>query len=69
MFFHKKERPLADELTEARNNLRRELEILRGAPQIKVPPGANNRALIETLEGELREIEDALANLEKDNPS
>jgi hypothetical protein len=66
MWWHRKAKPLREQLIAARDNLNRELEILRGAPQIKVPPGANNRALIDKLESELREIDAELANLGAD---
>jgi hypothetical protein len=59
----RKRKPLRQELINARLNIERQLEILRGAPQIKVTPSPDNRSLIETLEEELREIDEAIANL------
>lgn len=53
------ERPLDEQLTEARDRVRRELEILRSPSSIG--GGADNRSVIADLEKELAELEDALA--------
>ena len=52
--------PLHDQLIEARDRLRRELEILRAPSSIGGAP--DSRSVVAALEQELREIEDALAN-------
>jgi hypothetical protein len=51
---------LRAELIEARDRLRRELEILQ-APS-SIGGGADNAGVIAALEDELRQIEQALAN-------
>lgn len=65
-WWRKEEKPLKRQLVDARLNLQRQLEILRDAPQIKVTPSPDNQALIATLEAELRDIEQAIADLEAD---
>jgi hypothetical protein len=54
------DRPLREQLVEARDRIRRELEILR-APS-SIGGGADSRSVIADLERELAGIEDALAN-------
>ena len=54
------DRELRAELIEARDKLRRELEILQ-APS-SIGGGADNSAVIAALEDELRQIAQALAN-------
>ena len=60
---------LRDELTKAKRDLGRQLEILQSPA---VPAGIfalrppDNRAVIATLQAQLREIEEALANLGSD---
>ncbi len=54
------EEPLRPQLIEARDRLRRELEILLAPSSIGGSP--DNRSVIADLETELREIEQALAN-------
>jgi hypothetical protein len=62
------QKPLRAQLTEARDTLRRELEILQSpsTPGV-VGGGPDNRAMIASLEAELRELTEALANLEPDD--
>ena len=55
------DKDLRVQLTEARDKIRRELEIL-SAPS-SIGGGADDRSVVADLETELREIEDALANL------
>jgi hypothetical protein len=52
--------PLREQLTEARDRIRRELEILISPSSIG--GGADSRSVIAALEQELAEIEAALAN-------
>ncbi|HEX3886942.1 MAG TPA: hypothetical protein VHW05_05555 [Phenylobacterium sp.] len=52
--------PLKAQLVEARDRIRRELEVLISPSTIG--GGADSRGVIAALETELREIEDALAN-------
>ncbi len=54
------ETPIRDQLIEARDRIRRELEILISPSSIG--GGADNRSVIADLEKELGEIEEALAN-------
>jgi hypothetical protein len=54
------DRDLKRQLVEARDKLRRELEIL--ISPTNVGGGADNREAIALLQAELRQIEDALAN-------
>jgi hypothetical protein len=54
------DRELKAQLVEARDKLRRELEIL--ISPTNVGGGADNREAIALLQAELRQIEDALAN-------
>ncbi|HZZ69611.1 MAG TPA: hypothetical protein VFE18_15680 [Phenylobacterium sp.] len=54
------EEPLREQLIEARDRLRRELEVLLSPSTIG--GGADSRSVIAALETELREIEAALAN-------
>ena len=54
------DRDLRRELTEARDKVRRELEIVRFPTN--VGGGADNREVIAQLEAELAELEAALAN-------
>ncbi len=54
------DKALRAELTEARDKLRRELEILQ-APS-SIGGGADSRSVIAAMEDELRQIEQALAN-------
>jgi hypothetical protein len=54
------DRELRAQLVEARDKLRRELEIL--ISPTNVGGGADNREAISLLQAELRQIEDALAN-------
>jgi hypothetical protein len=54
------DRELKRQLAEARDRLRRELEIL--ISPTNVGGGADNREAISLLQAELRQIEDALAN-------
>ena len=65
MWWRRKEKPLREQLTEARDNLQRQLEIL-GYP-VRNTRNSRNEALIATLEAELREIEDLLANLKAED--
>jgi hypothetical protein len=53
------DRELRSKLTEAREKLRRELEILK-SPSTG-GGGADNRSAIAALEAELQQVEDALA--------
>jgi hypothetical protein len=53
------DRPLDEQLMEARDRVRRELEILRSPSSIG--GGADNRSVVADLEKELAELEDALA--------
>ncbi len=54
------DRELKAQLVEARDKLRRELEIL--ISPTNVGGGADNREAISLLQAELRQIEDALSN-------
>jgi hypothetical protein len=56
------ERPLREQLDEAIARVRRELEILF-APS-SIGGGADNRSVIADLEKELRELQEARANLD-----
>ena len=53
-------KPLREQLTEARDRIRREREVLM-APS-SIGGGADSRSVIAALERELAEIEAALAN-------
>jgi hypothetical protein len=55
-----KDEPLREQLMEARDRIRRELEILRSPSSIG--GGADSRSVIAALQSELAEIEAALAN-------
>jgi hypothetical protein len=57
------DRALRSELSEARFAIQRQLEILRYPSTIRGGPPAN-REIVKRLEGQLKEIEEALANLE-----
>jgi len=67
MWCRRKEKPLRVQLTEARDNLRRQLEILRNPSRPSRVMQPDNDTLIDTLEAELREIEDSLANLKAED--
>ena len=67
MWWRRKEKPLRVQLTEARDNLRRQLEILRNPSRPSRVTQPDNDTLIDTLEAELREIEDSLANLKAED--
>jgi hypothetical protein len=54
------EKPIREQLMEARDKVRRELEILE-APS-SIGGGADNRSVIAELRAELHELEEALAN-------
>jgi len=54
------DKPIREQLLEARDRIRRELEILM-APS-SIGGGADSRSVIAALEKELAQIEDALAN-------
>ena len=54
------EKPLREQLLEARDKIRRELEILSSPSSIG--GGADNRSVIAALESELGQIEEELAN-------
>jgi len=57
---------LREQLTEAKRNLSRQLEILQSPATVVGKPGLvppDNRALIAELQRQLREINEALANL------
>jgi len=61
---------LRDQLIEAKRNLGRQLAILEGPATVAGKPGMrppDNRSLIASLQAQLREIDDALANLKDDN--
>jgi len=55
------EKPLREQLTEAIDKVRRELEIL-AAPS-SIGGGSDDRSVVADLEAELRELEAARANL------
>jgi hypothetical protein len=58
---------LREQLLEAKRNLTRQLEVLQSPATVTgnvVPP--DNRALITELQGQLREIKEAIANLDSD---
>lgn len=57
------EKSLREQLVEARDKVRRELEILRSPSTIG--GGADSRSVVADLEAELHELEEALA----DNPT
>jgi hypothetical protein len=67
MWWRRKEKPLREQLTEARDNLRRQLEILQNPSRSGRNTRPDNDALIDTLGAELREIEDSLANLKAED--
>jgi hypothetical protein len=52
--------PLREQLMEARDRIRRELEILRSPSSIG--GGADSRSVVAALQSELAQIEAALAN-------
>jgi hypothetical protein len=52
--------PLREQLMDARDRIRRELEILRSPSSIG--GGADSRSVVAALQSELAEIEAALAN-------
>jgi len=54
------DKPIREQLVEARDKIRRELEILMSPSSIG--GGADNRDVIAQLQAELREIEAELAN-------
>lgn len=54
------DKSIRDQLIEARDKIRRELEILLSPSSIG--GGADNRSVIAALESELRQIEEQLAN-------
>lgn len=54
------DKSLHDQLIEARDKIRRELEILISPSSIG--GGADNRSVIAALQDELRQIEEQLAN-------
>jgi hypothetical protein len=54
------EKPIHEQLVEARDKIRRELEILISPSSIG--GGADNRSVIAELQDELRQIEEQLAN-------
>jgi hypothetical protein len=54
------EKSLREQLVEARDKVRRELEILQTPSSIG--GGADDRSVVADLESELRELEEALAN-------
>ena len=54
------DQPIREQLMEARDKIRRELELLITPSSIGGP--ADSRSVIAALEAELAEIEDALAN-------
>ena len=54
------ERPIGEQLMEARDRIRRELELL--ITPSSIGGGADSRSVIAALESELAQIEDALAN-------
>jgi hypothetical protein len=59
---------LREELVEARKNLRRQLELLQSPATIAGNPGLappDNRALVAELEDQLRQINEAIANLDQ----
>jgi hypothetical protein len=60
------ERPLRVQLIEARDKLRREIEILQSPSGIGRAPDCGDE--MAALETELREIEDALSDLGPDEP-
>jgi hypothetical protein len=68
MWWDRKKRPeppLREQLIEARDNLRRQIEVLQAGPSSVGKGGEfiDNSALIDELSNTLREIEDGLANL------
>lgn len=54
------DRPIGEQLMEARDRIRRELELLIAPSSIGGP--ADSRSVIAALEAELAQIEDQLAN-------
>jgi hypothetical protein len=60
--FSAEDSALRSELSEARFTIQRQLELLRAPPLRAGPPG--NREIVKRLESQLKEIEEALANLE-----
>lgn len=53
---------LREQLTEARDRVRRQLEILKGSASSR---WGDNRSVIAELEQELRELNEALADLDR----
>ena len=58
-----KQKPLRQELIEARSKVRRELENLQSGAQTNIPLAPDNRSVIAALEAELHEIDEALADM------
>jgi hypothetical protein len=59
---------LREELVEARKNLGRQLEVLQSPATVAgnlAPP--NNRALVAGLQEQIRQINEAIANLDSDD--
>jgi hypothetical protein len=61
LFEEKPEKSLRDQLLEARDNIRRQIEICERPSGMRSPPDYRNE--IAELEAELTQIEEALANL------
>ena len=59
------EKPLRDQLDEAIDKVRRELEILESPSSIG--GGADSRSVVAALQSELRELEEARAGLGPDD--
>ncbi len=65
MWWKKKpEPPLRDQLVEARDKLRRQLDLLNGPPAGNRSHWGDNGAVIADLEAELAEIEQALTQMD-----
>lgn len=60
----KKRKTLRDDLCEARDRVRRQLQILKGMPSTGDLWG-DNRSVIAKLETELSELNEALADLDR----
>jgi hypothetical protein len=58
-------KPLREQMTEAMEKIRQQLEILRAGPTLG--EAADDRSLIAELEAEFRALEESRANLSSEN--
>jgi hypothetical protein len=71
MWWHKKskpEKPLREQLVEACENVRHQIDVQANTPTYKAGPGISGGTLaIRELQSELAQLEEALANLGPDD--